>query len=411
MIARASAQSAAPSTATTVAVLGVEPVEVPDRLAQQLTDALRKSVRNVSGYKQVQGKDLIEMKMVFGCDGDAPACIAQAGRSLGADKLVVGYARKSIRPTNIEVQLRLIDVKTKAQIGALDDVVSRSDVGARADAWLGKLFNVAAPVPVPNPTTLYVGSIPSGATVTIDGSQAGTTPLDLTTATPGKHTLRIELRGYGVIETTVELPAGKRTPLEFRLNKQETPVAPVALGPTQPQSVDPISDYVAQKPVPGLARARAVSGVGVAALVLGGVLGGVSIWSWYRYTNIESDLSDRVPLFVPNRPATAAETTWLKQPSCSPPSSLAEFGNTAAFASDCKEGRKLADVTTALVTTGTILGVGGLAMIITGWQLEQRAKKKAAGRDTRDARDNGASWLLVPSAAPGYAGLQASGRF
>lgn len=400
-LARASAQTAP----TTVAVLGVEPVEVPDRLAQQLTDALRKSVRNVSGYKQVQGKDLIEMKMVFGCDGDAPACIAQAGRSLGADKLVVGYARKSIRPTNIEVQLRLIDVKTKTQIGAIDDVVSRSDVGARADAWLGKLFNVAAPVPVPNPTTLYVGSIPSGATVTIDGAQSGTTPLDLTTATPGKHTLRIELRGYGVIETTVELPAGKRTPLEFRLNKLETPFVVAST-----QSVDPISDYVAQKPVPGLRRARAISGVGVAALVLGGVLGGVSIWSWYSYTNIESDLSDRVPLFVPNRPATAAETTWLKQPSCSPPSSLAEFGNTAGFASDCKEGRKLADVTTALVTTGTILGVGGLAMIITGWQLEQRAKKKAAGRDAKASSD-GASWVLVPSAAPGYAGLSASGRF
>ncbi len=389
---------AAPST---VAVLGIEPADVPDALVQQLTDALRKSVRGVTGLKQVQGKDLLEMKMVFGCDTDAPSCIAQAGRSLGADVLVIGIARKAARPTDLEVQLRLIDVKQGTQTATLQDVVSRSDVGARAEAWLGKLFGVAAPAPVPNPTSLYVGSVPSGATVILDGTVVGKTPLDLTTATPGRHSIKLQHAGYEAVTSSLDLPAGKRTPVEFRLTKVEAPPPTSLPTPVTPRE-DPITTYTQQsKAIPGVRTARAVTGVGIAALIVGGVLGGTAIWTWYSYTNIENDLSDRVGLLVPNRQTTAAESTWLQKPNCSPPSSLAEFGNTAAFASDCKHGKSLANTTTALVTTATIFGVGGLAAIIAGWQLEQKARRKA----------DRTTLLLVPNLAPGYVGGSVAGRF
>src|SRR5450432_852107 len=72
----------------TVAVLGIEPVDVPEQLSQAVTDALRQRAAATPGIRMVQGKDLVEMKMIFGCDGEAASCMAQAGRSLGADKLL-----------------------------------------------------------------------------------------------------------------------------------------------------------------------------------------------------------------------------------------------------------------------------------------------------------------------------------
>src|SRR5678815_1395208 len=65
-----------------VAVLGIEPVDVPEQLTQALTDALRQRAAATPGIRVVQGKDLVEMKMIFGCDGEQASCMAQAGRSL-----------------------------------------------------------------------------------------------------------------------------------------------------------------------------------------------------------------------------------------------------------------------------------------------------------------------------------------
>src|SRR5438874_7464330 len=95
-----------------VAVLGLEPVDVPEPLAQQLTDALRQRASSTGGVRMVQGKDLIEVKMVFGCDGELPACMAQAGKTLGAEKLLYGTVKKGASKTTVTVAPKLLDVKT-----------------------------------------------------------------------------------------------------------------------------------------------------------------------------------------------------------------------------------------------------------------------------------------------------------
>src|SRR6185437_8612730 len=100
----------AQTTPPSLAVLGVEPVDVPEALAQQLTDALRQRAAATSGIHAVAGKDLIEIKGVFGCDTESPTCMAQAGKTLGADKLLYGTLKKSGR--NVVVGLKLLDVRT-----------------------------------------------------------------------------------------------------------------------------------------------------------------------------------------------------------------------------------------------------------------------------------------------------------
>ncbi|HEX9104941.1 MAG TPA: hypothetical protein VF997_22175, partial [Polyangia bacterium] len=120
--------SIAQAADVSVAVLGLEPVDVPEPLAQQLTDALRQRVSATSGVRMVQGKDLIEVKMVFGCDGELPACMAQAGKTLGTDKLLYGTVKKGGGKNTVTVALKLLDVKTAVVEKFVNDTVQKREL-------------------------------------------------------------------------------------------------------------------------------------------------------------------------------------------------------------------------------------------------------------------------------------------
>ena len=81
------AHAAAAEAGIPTTVLGLEPLEgVPDTLSADITDALRQRVAATKDYQLLQGKDLVEVKLVFACPDEAPSCLSQAGKSLGAAK-------------------------------------------------------------------------------------------------------------------------------------------------------------------------------------------------------------------------------------------------------------------------------------------------------------------------------------
>src|SRR3954468_12883759 len=89
-------RAAAADGAAPTAVLGFEPLEgVPEALAADITDAVRQRVAATKEYQLLQGKDLVEVKLVFACPDEAPACLSQAGKSLGASKLIFGNVKKA----------------------------------------------------------------------------------------------------------------------------------------------------------------------------------------------------------------------------------------------------------------------------------------------------------------------------
>ncbi len=65
-----------------------------------------------------------------------------------------------------------------------------------------------------------VTSEPSGAMVTLDGHEAGKTPLDGLRLTPGPHELRVEAAGYRPWRQRIEATAGQPVALEARLVPQ-----------------------------------------------------------------------------------------------------------------------------------------------------------------------------------------------
>ncbi len=69
--------------------------------------------------------------------------------------------------------------------------------------------------------SLLVESRPAGATVTVNGSPRGLSPLTLSGLAPGEYTVQLQLAGYRTITTTVRVVAGERARAAASLTEQE----------------------------------------------------------------------------------------------------------------------------------------------------------------------------------------------
>ena len=113
-------------------VLGLESLGgTPDAVAGDITDALRQRVAAAHGFQLLQGKDLLEVKLVFACPDEAPACMSQAGKSLGATKLIFGNVKQA--GNDYQVTLKLLDVSRAVVESYTADIRGKSltDDGAR----------------------------------------------------------------------------------------------------------------------------------------------------------------------------------------------------------------------------------------------------------------------------------------
>jgi hypothetical protein len=212
------AQAAAAEAGTPTAVLGLEPLEgVPDTLAADITDALRQRVAATKDYQLLQGKDLVEVKLVFACQDEAPACLSQAGKSLGASKLIYGNVKKT--GTDFQVTLKLLDVNRAVVESFTTDTVPGGRANATAlrqlaPVWLAKLSGKG------NGSISVRANFP-GAAVSLDGTRVGVTgsaPVVVSDLSPGKHEVSVEKSGYTTTKQEFTLAAGQSLPLTLDLS-------------------------------------------------------------------------------------------------------------------------------------------------------------------------------------------------
>ncbi|MDD5219951.1 MAG: PKD domain-containing protein, partial [Candidatus Bipolaricaulis sp.] len=93
---------------------------------------------------------------------------------------------------------------------------------------------VAAP---PTTGTLRVVTTPAGATVRLDGTSIGTSPLERTNIPTGQHTVQLSLAGYEVETRQVSIQAGATTNLTVTLTPLVTNQPPTASFSFSPASV------------------------------------------------------------------------------------------------------------------------------------------------------------------------------
>ena len=137
------------------------------------------------------------------------------------------------------------------------------------------------------PAKVNVVTTPTGASITVDGSQTPlpeTTPAEIQLA-PGKHTIRVAAEGYEPQEKEVDATYGGKPKVEIELvKKAEPPAAPPPVTPDQPV---PTSPTPAPPPEP---RSKVPAYVtGAVAIVAAGVGTGFGIKALQQSSDFEKN--------------------------------------------------------------------------------------------------------------------------
>jgi PEGA domain len=226
--------STAASAETTVAVLGVEAVDAPVNSTALLANALKNRVRKTSGFKLVAGKDLDEIKLVFGCVDEKPTCMARAGKSLQAVKLVWGSLKKVSGGYNLTI--KWLDVpRARVEKFVSENIGAQRVNQARADAIIARLTGSFL---VSSNGTIKISSNVSGAQVMLGPRVLGQTDAGavvLRDVPSGTHLVRVTKDGYRPWTQQVMVRGGETTELEAELEPVKAGDGPIPMPLPKPK--------------------------------------------------------------------------------------------------------------------------------------------------------------------------------
>jgi hypothetical protein len=222
----------------------------------------------------VPGRDLVEVKLVFSCPDEAPSCMAQAGKSLGATKLIFGSVKKSIGDRFL-VTLKLLD----ANRGIVDAFVAEEITKAQSTGpairgpvqkWFGTLTGQGGA------GIIKVRSDVIGASVSLDGNPSGVMGTDdmvLPGVSSGKHEVILTKPGYEQVRKEVTVASGETVPVDAKMTRLPGPATPVAPPPSTGGDPRPIDTQPVVRGSGGSTLLKSatwvVFGGGVVAIALG----------------------------------------------------------------------------------------------------------------------------------------------
>jgi hypothetical protein len=385
-----------------IAVLGIEATEAPDALASSLTEALRQRVQQTKGYRLVPGRDLVEVKLVFSCPDEAPSCMAQAGKSLGATKLIFGSVKKSIGDSFL-VTLKLLDANRSIVDAFVAEQINKSQASGAAirgpvQKWFATLTGQGGA------GIIKVRSDVIGASVALDGNPSGimgTDDMVLSGVSPGKHEITLTKSGYEMAKREVSVGSGETAQVDVKLVRSASPAAspppppPVTTAPVAavgPPRVNepppPVRDTGTAGGNTGLKAATwATLGGSVVAFALG-VKFGLDVQS----VNKDLDEFRRFPCAKP--PTNLCNAQMVPKS----PLSQDQVNYVKAKKDD---GQRLE------LYQYISYGVGG-ALLLTSGYLFYRAY---LDEPNERAQARGPRFALVPTIAPGSVGAAAFARF
>jgi hypothetical protein len=385
-----------------LAILGIDSLDVGEALGTQLTEALRHRAAETPGVRLLPGKDLIEMKMVFGCDGEAPACLAQAGRSLGADRLLYGSIKRTDGGRGIVIALKLLDVRELAVVKTFAETLPKKGL-TQATVAAAAARGFAQLVVPPQTGGIAVASQPSDAQVTLDGNPVGRTPLKLKDLHPRSYTVGVQIDGYEPQTKVIDVTAGGNETWNARLTlKPRLEPPPVGLVSPPPEIVPPPVEEPRRVRHPG--RPLMYTALGLASGAV--VAGAVAIYTWRQYLSFEDSAHNNLYALKPQA-GTAAQRIFYGKPTCTtPPGVMASDPHAQAYLSNCRSGGNYAAATTGLWVSAGVLATAGIVSFVIGQTLENKATK--AEQERRGLRQ---SLRLLPAVSTQGGGLSASFEF
>jgi hypothetical protein len=367
-----SAPLSARAAQVSVGLLGIDGASVEPGMGQALTDALRKHLPSLPNMRvEMKSQDLSEVKLVFGCTDEKPACMAKVGRSLGVDRLIFGSIRKLPQATTYTVSLKQLNVVDSTIEKYITEAVPaealQKDSPQLHDLvgrWLPALLNDTSR------GGFRILTDPPGASVQLDGVPLGQTPLAFAEVEIGEHSVRIEKPGFPPIVRTITVRGGQSD--ELFVNLQNPGEVARGAAPTQAPTEKGGSLLMSKSLSRGL-RIGAFVAAGIA-----GVAAISAIGTWRAYSSAQDAASMQLnPLYdrLLGNGTLSQYTNFFGSSqalsTCAPVATLMGDANYQGYLSECRRGNSLASATTGLwVVTGVFgalsLTAGLLSSLRTG---------------------------------------------
>jgi len=214
--------------AQSLAILDLEGRGISTIEAASLTDRLRTALvrtRAVTVVERGQMERVLSEQdfQLTGCTSDE--CAVEVGQLLGVTAMVAGSI--GLVGSTYSVDIRTIDVQSGQIIHSL-----WRDYRGEIDGLLGIMPEIAEelvsatmiaetpPPEAPAPASVTITTQPPGATIVLDGQDAGTTPLDsLEIEANTVYSLSLSLSGYHQVDTTLLTEAGRLYELDIPLER------------------------------------------------------------------------------------------------------------------------------------------------------------------------------------------------
>ncbi len=208
---------------TRVAVLDLEAGPGAGVAAVRISKALRRQVANSSGLAIAAGKTLAEIKLIFGCT-ERPSrayhrCLAKAGTSMKANKIIVGKVRHTAG--GYKVVMTLVDVARPLRPQTVSVHIRRagakgSALRSHARIWVARLFGRA------HSGALAVTCSTDGVKVSVGGNVLGSCGASSTkiTLSPGTHKVIFTKDGFKTASHMVSISLGRTSRLNVELEKR-----------------------------------------------------------------------------------------------------------------------------------------------------------------------------------------------
>jgi|GEM_PF-1470923 len=225
-----------------IAILGLEVVDKTGspsnddvNFAKTLTEDLRSRAKVGGPYTLANGgdKELIDLKLLKGCDGEAINCMASIGGDLGADFLMYGSVTK--RGSNYDVVIQILDVHAKKKEHVSPSNVATATGGVALQNFAKKVYNgltgqadgctITVKTPGVDRGTIQIGTADRGNITAGTGQILG--------LSEGKYSISVESPGFHRwTKGEVACTAGENTTVTADLSKDKSDKgSPPVLGP------------------------------------------------------------------------------------------------------------------------------------------------------------------------------------
>lgn len=200
--------------------------EADTKVARELTDALRERPKQGLGkYSLVPDrKELVDEKLMAGCNEEKPPCMAPIGAGMGANVLLFGKIEKGKNSAGVDgytVTLKLIDVDKKIQTGILQgEFLPLSETkGSQLVDWAVQRYKRITGEQLDGTLVLTVSNSQTG-TLLVDGKARGNVVggTAKVTLSEGRYRIGVEADGFKVWEETdVTIRGGEDTSRDIEL--------------------------------------------------------------------------------------------------------------------------------------------------------------------------------------------------